>query len=64
MRAVPVDVDPLHLLGVDVAGNVAAPVDDQAALARPACLVGEHRAEQPGAHDQIIILLHAAFSFM
>src|SRR5699024_9256969 len=58
VRAVAVDVDPLHRLGVDVAGNVAAPVDDQAAPAGYACLVGEHRAEQPGAHDQVIILLH------
>ena len=60
VRAVAVDVDPLHLLSVDIAGDVAPPVDDQALFARAAGLPGKDRAEQPGPHDEIIVLLHAA----
>ena len=63
MGAVAVDVDSFHLLGVDVAGDMVPPVDDQAALAGPAGLLGENRTEQAGAHDQIIILLHSASPF-
>ena len=44
MGAVPVDVDPLHLLGINVAGNVIPPVNHQAALAGLAGLMGKYRA--------------------
>src|SRR5699024_6055220 len=52
---VAVDMDALHLFGVDVAGNVVPLVDDETLAAGLCGLVGEHRAEQPGADDQVII---------
>ena len=58
-----VDVDALHRLGVDVARDVAALVEDEAALARLLGLVGEHCAVQAGADDEIIVLFHHCLSF-
>ena len=54
--AVFVDVDALHLFGIDVAGDVVALVDHQAGAPGLGGFVGKHRAEQSGADDQIIIL--------
>src|SRR5699024_6721819 len=55
MRAVAVHVDALDFLGVDIARDVAALVDHQAALARRRGLMGKYSAEQPGAYDQIVV---------
>src|SRR5699024_7532087 len=55
MRAVAVDGDALDILGIDIAGDMAALVNDQAALAGSGGLAGEYRAEQTGANDQVII---------
>ena len=61
MRAVAVHVDALHVLGVDVAGDMVATVDDQAGLAELGGLMAEHRRRDAGADNQIIIMgqLHA-----
>ena len=54
--AIAVDVDVLHALGVDVAADVAALVDDQHGLTGVHSLTGKGRAKQAGAHDQIIVM--------
>ena len=61
MRAVAVHVDALHVLGVDVAGDMVAAVDDEAGLAELGGLMAEHRRGDAGADNQIIIMgqLHA-----
>ena len=56
VRTVAVDSDALHILCVDVAGDVAAFIDDQALFAGGGGLVGKDGAEQTGTDDQIIIL--------
>ena len=56
MRAVAVHVDALHVLGVDVAGDMVAAVDDQAGLAELGGLVTEHRRRDACADNQIIIM--------
>ena len=56
VRAVAVNVDALHRLGVGVAGNMAAPVNDKAFPPRIRHFAGKHRAEQAGAHDEIVEL--------
>ena len=56
VRTVAVDGDTLHILCVDVAGDVAALIDDQALFAGGGGLVGKDGAEQTGTDDQIIIL--------
>ena len=53
--AVFVDVDAGNGFGVDVAGDMAAAVDHQAALAGLGQFPGEDRAVQTGTDDQIII---------
>lgn len=55
---VAVHIDALHRLGVDVARNVAALVDDKALLAGLLCLVGKHGTIQARTDDQVIILFH------
>ena len=64
MRAVAVHVDALHVLGVDVAGDMVAAVDDEAGLAELGDLVAEHRRGDAGADNQVIIMgqLHNATS--
>lgn len=57
--AVAVDVDALDLLGVDVAGDVVAAVDDEDGLAGLACGVCEHGAGQAGSDDEVVVLGHA-----
>ena len=44
VRTVLVDVDPFDALGVDVAGDVWALVDDEDSLALPARFVGKNSA--------------------
>ena len=56
--AVPVDVDALHLLGVDVAGDVVAAVDDEDGLARLSRGIGEHGPGQAGSDDEVVVLGH------
>ena len=53
---------PSTALGVDVARDVVALIDDQTLFACLFGLVGKHRAEQAGTNDQIIILFHACYS--
>lgn len=57
--SVAVDVDALDLLGVDVAGDVVAAVDDEDGLAGPARGVGEHGSGQAGSDDEVVVLGHA-----
>lgn len=51
MRAVAVDLDALDVLGVDVAGDVIAAIDDQDRLAGALGGVGEDGAREAGADD-------------
>ena len=51
VRAVNVYVDALSLFRIDVAGDVAAPFHDQAGLARPHGVFGEHGVEKPRADE-------------
>ena len=51
VRAVAVDLDALDVLGVDVAGDVVAAVDDQDRLAGALGGVGEDGAREAGADD-------------
>ena len=61
VRAVAVHVNALHVLGVDVAGDMVAAVDDEAGLAELGGLMAEHRRGDAGANNKIIIMgqLHA-----
>ena len=59
--AVAVDVDALHLFGVDVACDMTALVDDEAALAGFLGLMGKYRAVQASANDKIIVLFSSLF---
>ena len=59
MRAVAVHIDALHILGVDVARDMIALIDDQTLFACLFGLVGKHGTEQTGTNDKIIILFHA-----
>ena len=59
VRPVFMHVDALDLLGVNVACNMVATVDDQAFLASLGGLVRKNGARESGADDQIIILGHA-----
>ena len=56
--AVTVDLDALDVLGVDVAGDVVAAVDDQDRLAGAPGGVGEDGAREAGADDKVIELGH------
>ena len=51
VRAVAVDLDALDVLGVDVAGNVVAAIDDQDRLAGALCGIGKDGARETGADD-------------
>ena len=59
MGAVLVDVDALDPLGVDVAGDVVAAVDDENGLAGLARGVGEDGSGQAGTDDEVVVLGHA-----
>ena len=54
--AVAVDLDALDVLGVDVAGDVVAAVDDQDRLAGALGGVGKDGARKAGTDDEIIVL--------
>ena len=58
MGAVAVDLDALDVLGVDVAGDVVAAVDDQDRLSGSSGGVGEDGAREAGTDDEIIVLGH------
>ena len=61
--AIDMDVDSLHFLGIDVAGDIGTLVDDQNGLARFLRLAGKDRTVQTGTDDQIIVFhfLHLLF---
>ena len=56
--AVAVDLDTLDVLGVDVAGDVVAAVDDQDRLSGALGGIGEYGARKAGTDDEIIVLGH------
>lgn len=56
--AVAVDLDALDVLGVDVAGDVVAAVDDQDRLAGALGGVGKDGARKAGTDDEVIVLGH------
>ena len=58
MGAVHVNVDALHLFGVDIARHVVAFIHHQAGLALVHRLAGKHRAKQARTHDKIVVMLH------
>ena len=58
MRTVAVDLDALDVLGIDVAGDVIAAIDDQDRLAGALGGVGEDGAREAGADDEVIVLGH------
>ena len=58
MRAVAVDLDALDVLGVDIAGDVIAAIDDQDRLAGALCGIGKDRARKTGTDDKVIVLGH------
>lgn len=58
MRAVAVDLNALDVLGVDVAGDVVAAVDDQDRLAGALGGVGKDGAREAGTDDKVIELGH------
>lgn len=57
MCAILMDVDALDVLAIDVAAQVWAFVDDEARLALLAGEVGERGSEEPGAHDEIVVMI-------
>ena len=63
MGTVTVDIDVLHLFGVDIARNVAALVDDKALFPGLPGFMGEYSAVQTGTDNEIIVLFHHCFSF-
>ena len=63
VRAVAVDLDALDVLGVDVAGDVVAAVDDQDRLAGAPGGIGEDGARKAGADDEVIVLGHGCAPF-
>ena len=56
--AVAVDLDALDVLGVDVAGDVVAAVDDQDRLAGAPGGVGKDGARKAGTDNEVIVLGH------
>ena len=63
VRAVAVDLDALDVLGVDVAGDVVAAVDDQDRLAGAPGGIGKDGAREAGADDEVIVLGHGYAPF-
>ena len=58
MGAVAVDLDALDVLGVDVAGDVIAAVDNQDRLAGALGGVGKDGTRKAGTDDEVIVLGH------
>lgn len=56
--AVTVDLDALDVLGIDIAGDVVAAVDDQDRLAGTLGGVGKDGARKAGTDDEVIVLGH------
>ena len=58
MCAVTMNVDALDLFGVNIAGDVVAPVDDQALLADLLSFMSENGAGKTSTNNQVIVLGH------
>ena len=56
MGAVTVHLDALDVLRIHIAADMIPPVNDQDGLARRPDLLGKGRAEQPCAHDEILVM--------
>ena len=56
MGTIPVDLNVLHGLRIYIAGNMAAPFQNQYRFACRLCLLGKNCTEKAGTDDQIIIL--------
>ena len=63
MCAVHMNMDPLHLLRVNIPRDLRALVDHQTGLSRPLCLLRKHCAVKPGANHQIIVVLHCSLLY-
>ena len=55
MSAVSVYLNPADFFCIDIPGDMPSPLHNQARPAFFHCLMGKHRAEQPGPYNQIII---------
>ena len=53
--AVFVHVDPFNLFTVDISCDVVALVDDKACFSFFLCFIGEDRAEEAGADDEVVV---------
>ncbi len=58
MRAVAVDLDALDVLGVDVAGDVIAAIDDQDRLAGALGGIGKDGTRKGGTDNKLSVLGH------
>ena len=58
MRAVAVNLDALDVLGVDVAGDVIAAINDEDRLASALGGIGKDGARKAGTDDEVIVLGH------
>ena len=61
--AILMHMDALHVLRIDITGDVRPPIDHQHRLPRLPRLMRKHRAVQAGTHYQIIIFRHITLSF-
>ena len=55
MRAVDMDVDPLHSAGIDISSDMGAAVNDQDFFSGVGRFPGKYRSKQACACDQIVI---------
>ena len=56
MGSVPMDMDPLHIFGINIARNMIPAVDHQDGPARCFCLLRKDAAVKSRANDEIIIM--------
>jgi hypothetical protein len=56
--AIFVDMDPLHLLAIEVATHLRAFVDDQASFTGLVGAVGKGGSEKTGTNNQIVVVFH------
>ena len=63
VRPVFMHLDAFHILSINVSADAFAPVDHQDLFPGFFRLAGEHRAEEAGAHDQIVIFHKSPSSF-
>ena len=64
VRSVAVNVYSVYALGVDVSGDMLAAVDDEDSFSAPRRLTRKACAEEPGADDKLIVMLHFCFPFL